>query len=64
MKVRDAIRRLQEDGWLEQPGRGKGSHRGFVHPTKPGIVVVPGHPNDELRLGTWLSIQRAAGWRR
>ncbi|HZH89801.1 MAG TPA: type II toxin-antitoxin system HicA family toxin [Pyrinomonadaceae bacterium] len=33
MKVRDVIRRLEEDGW--QLVRMKGSHRQFRHPAKP-----------------------------
>jgi len=34
MKVRDILKRLAEDGWIEVKG-GKGSHRKFKHPTKP-----------------------------
>ncbi len=40
VKVRDMIRRLEDDGWRWD--RTKGSHRVYVHPAKPGIVVVPG----------------------
>jgi predicted RNA binding protein YcfA (HicA-like mRNA interferase family) len=63
IKVRDAIQRLEADGWRQIAGRGKGSHRVFRHATKPGTVTVPGHPNMDLAPGTWLSIQRQAGWR-
>jgi predicted RNA binding protein YcfA (HicA-like mRNA interferase family) len=61
VKVREAIRRLQEDGWYL--ARTVGSHRHYRHPTKPGTVTVPGRPNDTLKEGTWKSIQRQAGWR-
>ena len=34
MKVRDAIRMIEEDGWFLVATRG--SHRQYKHPTKPG----------------------------
>jgi predicted RNase H-like HicB family nuclease len=34
VKVREAIRLIEGDGW--QQVRQRGSHRGFTHPTKPG----------------------------
>ena len=37
-----------------------GSHRVFKHPTKPGIVVVPGHFSDEVAPGTLKSIWKQA----
>lgn len=59
MKVRDIIRRLTDDGWV-QVGQ-KGSHRQFKHPTKPGRVTVPGKLSDDLPEGTRRSILRQAG---
>jgi len=59
MKVRDVIRRLADDGWV-QVGQ-KGSHRQFKHPSKPGRVTVPGKPLDDLPEGTYRSILRQAG---
>ena len=53
------IRRLMEDGWVET--RGRGSHRNFRHPTKPGKVTVPFHGNRDLPIGTIRSIERQAG---
>jgi predicted RNA binding protein YcfA (HicA-like mRNA interferase family) len=61
VKVREAIRRLRRDGWV-QTGQ-EGSHRQFEHPDKPDKVTVAGHLNDDLRPGTWISIQEQAGWR-
>jgi predicted RNA binding protein YcfA (HicA-like mRNA interferase family) len=61
-KVREVIRRLREDGWVEQK-TGGGDHRQFEHPTKPGKVTVPGKPSEDVRPGTWHSIQKQAGWR-
>ena len=61
MKVCEVLRRLADDGWYID--RVRGSHRQFKHPTKPGVVTVPGKPNDDLATGTLVSIMRQAGWR-
>jgi predicted RNA binding protein YcfA (HicA-like mRNA interferase family) len=59
VKVRDVIRRLTKDGWVQVAH--KGSHRQFKHPTKPGKVTVPGKASDDLPEGTYRSILRQAG---
>ena len=59
MKVREAIRLIETDGWYHVATRG--SHRQYKHPTKPGRVTVPGKPSDDLAPGTWSSIQKQAG---
>ena len=38
-----------------------GSHRIFLHPTKPGSVTIPGRLGKDLPIGTWKSILRQAG---
>jgi predicted RNA binding protein YcfA (HicA-like mRNA interferase family) len=53
------IRRLLEDGWLETKGRG--SHRNFRHPKKPGKVTVPFHGSRDLPVATIRSIERQSG---
>ena len=58
MKVREVIRRLEEEGW--QLVRTKGSHRVDKHSGKPGIVLVPGHVNDDLAPGTLRGVARQA----
>jgi predicted RNA binding protein YcfA (HicA-like mRNA interferase family) len=58
MKVRNVIKKLEIDGWYQ--ARMRGSHRVFKHPTKPGIVVVPGHFSDEVAPGTLKSIWKQA----
>jgi predicted RNA binding protein YcfA (HicA-like mRNA interferase family) len=58
VKVKDAIRLLEADGWREV--RQKGSHRHFRHPTKPGTVTVPGKLSATLAPGTLASIRRQA----
>ena len=59
MKVRDVLRKLREDGWIEVARRG--SHRQFRHQAKPGRVTVPGKPSDDLAPGTLKSILKQAG---
>jgi predicted RNA binding protein YcfA (HicA-like mRNA interferase family) len=59
MKVREVIRILEQDGWLQIACRG--SHRQFKHPVKPGKVTVPGNLNDDVKIGTLKSILRQAG---
>jgi predicted RNA binding protein YcfA (HicA-like mRNA interferase family) len=59
MKVRDVLRLLADDGWVQAAQ--KGSHRQFRHPTKRGKVTVPGAPSDDLPIGTLKSILRQAG---
>jgi len=61
MKVRDILRKLQDDGWYHHSKRG--SHRQFKHPYKLGRVTVPGKPGDDLALGTVDSIYKQAGWK-
>ncbi|MDH5344421.1 MAG: type II toxin-antitoxin system HicA family toxin [Gammaproteobacteria bacterium] len=59
MKVRNILKVLRDDGWIEIARRG--SHRQFKHPTKKGRVTVPGKPSDDLAAGTLNSILKQAG---
>lgn len=59
MKVRDAIRLIEQDGWYLAATRG--SHRQYKHPRKPGRVTVAGKPSDDLAPGTLNSILKQAG---
>ena len=59
MKVRDIVKRLEQDGWYVS--RTRGSHRQYKHDHKRGLVTVPGHQNDELAPGTLNSILKQAG---
>ena len=61
MKVRDAIRLIEQDGWYRYETRG--SHRQYKHPRKPGRVTIAGKPSDDLAPGTWNSILKQAGLR-
>jgi len=59
VKVRDVIRLLEADGW--SLARTRGSHRQYKHPTKAGLVTVPGAGGDDLAPGTLNSILKQAG---
>ena len=50
---------LEQDGW--NLVRTHGSHHQYKHPTKSGLVTVPGKPGDELARGTLNSILKQAG---
>jgi predicted RNA binding protein YcfA (HicA-like mRNA interferase family) len=58
MKVGDAIRLIENDGWRLVATRG--SHRQFKHPHKSGRVTVAGKPSDDLAPGTFNSILKQA----
>ncbi len=59
VKVRDILRLIEQDGWYLV--RTRGSHRQYKHPTKPGLVTLPGKPGDDLAPGTLNSVLKQAG---
>ena len=59
MKVREILKILRHDGWVEVARRE--SHRQLKHPRKKGRVTVPGKPSDDLAAGTLNSILKQAG---
>jgi predicted RNA binding protein YcfA (HicA-like mRNA interferase family) len=59
MKVSELLQKLKKDGWTL--ARTSGSHRQFVHNTKPGTVTVSGKPSDDIAPGTLNSILEQAG---
>ena len=58
VKVRDAIKLIEDDGWVLT--RIRGSHRQYKHPIKPGLVTIPGKPSRDLPIGLQRSILRQA----
>jgi predicted RNA binding protein YcfA (HicA-like mRNA interferase family) len=58
MKVRDAIKLIEADGWYLVAT--KGSHRQYKHPTKLGRVTIAGHSSHDLAPGTLDSILKQA----
>ena len=59
IKARDVLRILKADRWVEV--RSQGSHLHLKHPTKPGLVTVPMHGADDVKLPTLISIERQSG---
>jgi predicted RNA binding protein YcfA (HicA-like mRNA interferase family) len=59
MKVREAVRLIEADGWFLD--RTRGSHRQFHHPTKPGTVTIAGKASLDVPPGTLNSILKQAG---
>lgn len=58
MKVREIIKRLEEDGWYL--ARTRGSHRQYKHPIKKGTVTVSGKISIDVPVGTLKNIWRQA----
>lgn len=58
IKPREMEKIILDDGWVFKSQ--EGSHRHYVHPTKPGKVTIPFHSKD-LPKGTENSIRKQAG---
>ena len=58
MKVKDAIAKIEQDGWYLK--RTKGSHRQFKHSNKSGTVTISGKLSKEVPIGTLKSIWKQA----
>jgi len=58
MKPKEIEKLIKQDGWILKNQRG--SHRQYIHPTKPGKVTIPWH-NKDLSLGTAKSILKQSG---
>jgi len=58
MKVKEAIKLIEEDGWYLKETRG--SHRQYKHKDKKGRVTIAGKPNDDLHPKTLKSIFKQA----
>lgn len=58
MKVRDVVKRVEEDGWYLV--RIRDNHRHYRHPKKKGIVTISGHPGNDMPTGTLLHVLKQA----
>jgi predicted RNA binding protein YcfA (HicA-like mRNA interferase family) len=59
VRVRELIKQLEDDGWVEV--RMRGSHRQFKHSSKSGTVTVAGNLGIEVPKGTLNSVLKQAG---
>jgi predicted RNA binding protein YcfA (HicA-like mRNA interferase family) len=46
IKVREMIRKVEQDGWYYRGSTG--GHRHYKHPTKPGKVTISGKMNQDI----------------
>ena len=58
MKPREMEKLILADGWMFK--NQEGSHKNYIHPSKPGKVTIPFHTKD-LPIGTEKSIKKQAG---
>ena len=59
MRPKEVERLIAEDGWVCKAT--KGSHKHFVHPTKPGKVTIPQHAGDTIDKTLLKRILKQAG---
>ena len=58
MKVRELIKIIAWDGWVQV--RQRGSQRQFHHPVKSGTVTIAGSLADDMPKGTLNSVLKQA----
>ena len=59
VKVRNAIKLVERDGW--RVVNFEGSHLHYKHPTKKGRVTIAGHSSMDLDPKTQNSVLKQAG---
>ena len=59
MKAKELIKLIEKDGWSFE--RQTGSDKIFKHRTKKGIVVIPEHGNEDVKIDSLNSILKQAG---
>ena len=59
MRAEEMEKLIKADGWMFK--NQKGSHRHYIHPTKPGKVTIPFHSGKDLNKRTADSILKQAG---
>ncbi len=62
MKVRELIKIIEADGWMQV--RMRGSHRQFHHPIKTGTVTVSGKQSTDVPSGTLSNALKQVGLRK
>ena len=59
MKVRDVIKKLKADGWVQV--RQESSHRSFKKTGNPDVITVSGHDSQDVYAGQLSDIRRTSG---
>jgi predicted RNA binding protein YcfA (HicA-like mRNA interferase family) len=63
MKPRELEKLLLAAGWRVLPYQGKGSHRRYCHPAKPGMITIPWHQSRDIPKGIVQDALKKAGLR-
>jgi predicted RNA binding protein YcfA (HicA-like mRNA interferase family) len=61
VKVKEVIRRIEEDGWVFVRRGGRASHRIFKEEGVASEITVSGVGNDEMSPGQLQDIRRKSG---
>jgi predicted RNA binding protein YcfA (HicA-like mRNA interferase family) len=59
LKVKQLIRILESGGW--RCVSTKGSHKKYMHPDRPGMIIVPFHADKTLGKGFVINTLKKAG---
>ena len=59
IKPREMEKIILDDGWIFKEQNG--SHRQYIHPTKPGKVTIPFHKGQDINKRKEFSIRKQAG---
>ncbi len=59
MKVKELIKLIEADGWVQV--RMRGSHRQYKHLIKSGLVTVAGKASMDIPPGTFNNALKQAG---
>ena len=63
VKVKEVVRRIEEDGWVFVRRVGRASHRIFKKADVASEITVSGVDNDEMSPGQLQDIRRKSGLR-
>lgn len=58
MKFSEFYREIEADGWYIKSVK---KHMKYVHPTKPGFILVGKHKSQEISIGTLISMRKVSG---
>jgi len=57
MKFSEFYREIEDDGWYIKTTK---KHLKYVHPTKPGFIIVGKHKSHEIPTGTLKSMRKVS----
>ena len=57
MKFSEFYREIEADGWYIKTVK---KHKKYVHPTKPGFILVGKHKSQEIPTGTLKNMRKVS----